>query len=351
MNIINKYCLSSYLTFRYVARNNEAWVPGVFPEIPVLEKGQQVGVSSSGEILSFLKMIVDTEAKRVKTGIFLSGGIDSAILAALLPPGTHAYTIDFIADSGANEAGYAKKYAEFCGLNLHVVNVSWEDYENYETSLMVKKKAPLHAVEVALYKAACMAREDGIESIFVGNGADSTFGGMDKLLSRDWKFDEFVDRYTFIDPQKVLRSPEDVSDVFLPYRKGEYIDYIAFLKEIHGLGIIQAFNNAVHSAGVSLVEPYEQLKLNGELDLQRIRNGEPKYLLVDVFKQLYPHITPPRKVPFARPMDEWLANYSGPCAEEFKPGLSMDSFSGDQKYLLHCLDKFIGLLREGVLCQ
>ena len=46
---------------------------------------------------------------------------------------------------------------------------------------------------------------------------------MDKLLAKDWQFDEFVKRYTFLDPQLVLTHPIDMSELFEKYRQNEHI--------------------------------------------------------------------------------------------------------------------------------
>ena len=49
-------------------------------------------------------------------------------------------------------------------------------------------------------------------------------------------------------------------------------------------------------------------------------------------------------------MDEWLAAYPGPTPPEFLDGLSMEKFSGDPKYLLRGLDRFVRWIKEGVIC-
>lgn len=347
MEKINSFCLSSYLAFRYVAKEGYEWFPGVGPEFPTDFDTDQIPVESPQEILATLRDIIDRLPDIERTAIFLSGGIDSAVLAALLPEGSRAYTVNFVAETGANEAERALRYTEAKALKHRVVEVTWGDYVKYEPLLMARKKAPLHAVEVALYKASVRAIKDGVKTVILGNGADSTFGGLDKLLSRDWTFDAFMDRYTFVDPFAVLEKPVNVHDIYTPYKRGEHIDYVGFLKKVHGLGVIQAFNNSTQAAGMKVAEPFEQMKLKGQLDIDRIRAGEPKYLLVEVFKQLYPKLEPPRKVPFARPMDEWLADYRGPESEVFKGNLDMNAFTGDQKYLIHGLDRFVRLLETG----
>lgn len=46
--------------------------------------------------------------------------------------------------------------------------------------------------------------KDGAQLMIVGESADLIFGGMDKLISPEWTFDEFVKRYTLLDPEAVL---------------------------------------------------------------------------------------------------------------------------------------------------
>ncbi len=343
--------LSYYLGLRFIPYDNSEWLPRIAPILPVIQPSDQKAVGSVREILDALHESVNRIQSLDETAIFLSGGIDSAILAALLPRGTRAYTIDFMAEKGMGELEKAELHAKICGLDLKVVTVGWQDYKQYEDELMVMKKAPLHAVEVALHKAALIAKRDGVKQVLVGNGADSTFGGMDKLLSRDWTFEEFFKRYTFIHPEQALKEWIDLRPVYEPYRRGEMIDYIGFLKNIHGIGIIQAFNNSVQGTGIKLVEPFEEMKLKGALDLERIRHGEPKYLLFELFRQLFPGVDAPGKIPFARPMDEWLSDYKGPNHPVFLDSLDMEQFSGDQKYLFYCLDRFLYLLERGIICQ
>lgn len=337
------YCNSAYLTFRWIPKDNMFWSKEWRPSYPKLKGDAQTPVKDTREIKEFISHYLNNHFDKY-TGILLSGGIDSAILASYLPPETNAYTIKFIADNAVDESENARKYADKYHLNLHIVDVTWDDYEQYMPLLMRNKKAPLHAVEVGLYKASLAAKDHGISKLILGNGADSTFGGMDKLLSRDWTFNEFVERYSFINPLNVLISPKSVMDIYEQYRIGESdIDYISFLKYTHGLGIIQAFDNAIGCAGCHSIEPFEQLKLGIPLDIKRIRNSEPKYLLYEIFDERYPGLERVPKVPFARPMTQWLKNWNGPIRPEFKSGC-IESMTGDQKFLAYSLELFMNLM-------
>ncbi len=337
----DRFCISSYLAFRYVVDSDLAWRDDVRPRFPKVSSETQIHVRDSSQVLATLRRLMRESCESRKVGILLSGGIDSAILAALMPTGSDAYTIRFAADGAVDESVAAKRYAQCWGLNLHVVNVTWLDYLELTPTLFRAKKSPLHPVEVGLFKAASQAASDGVCDLVVGNGADSTFGGLDKLLSRDWTFGEFVKRYTFIEPQSVVREPVSMRPAYEPYRIGDGIDVIRFLKVLHGIGVIQAFDNAIGAAGCRTIEPYERLVLDAPLDMERIRNGQSKYLLRDVFLHLYGDLEIPQKIAFARPMDQWMKDWEGPQRPEFREDIDLGKFSGDQKYLMFCLENFM----------
>ena len=338
------FCLSSFLAFRYVVDETAEWIPGVRPQWPSIEPHRQIRVSNADQVLDALRGLVQQIARDPRVGLLLSGGIDSAILAALLPRGTPAYTVRFDVDGAVDESSTAAVYAERCGLRHKVVPVSWDDYQQHMDGLMARKQSPLHPVEVGLHIAARAAADDGINTLIVGNGADSTFGGLDRLLSRDWTLDEFIVRYTFVEPSAVLREAVSMRAAFAGYEGAGRFDTSGFLKEVHGRGIVQAFENAIHAAGCVSVAPYESLALGVPLDLARIRRGEPKYLLREVFTRLYPGMPVAEKIAFARPMDVWMKSWSATYREEFKPHLDVRYFSGEQKWLLYCLERFLDLV-------
>ena len=339
----NLFCLSSCVAFRYVAKEGVYWRERIIPDFPKIMKKDQKGVTDDDEIIDVFSSQIKNDEN---TGILLSSGIDSAILASFLPEGAKAYTVKFVADGAIDESIGASMFAKRMNLNHKIVDVTWDDYLNSMDLLMKRKKSPLHAIEVALYKTAMVARQDGVNKLIVGNGADSTFGGMDKLLSKDWTFEEFIKRYNFVEPSSVLRKYEDIHEIYLPYKNGNGINVPDFLKTVHGLGIVQAFNNAIEAAGCSVVVPYESLFLNAPLDLNRIRNNESKYILRKVFLKRFPGFSIPDKIPFARPMEQWLANWEGPKRQEFLDQIDIKGFSGDQKWIIYCLERFMDMFEE-----
>jgi hypothetical protein len=337
--------LSEYLAFRWLASRDTSWIGAYRPDRSSLVPDVQVPVATSEAIEDALRSRLSGVNPKT-TGLLLSGGIDSAILARLVPSGLRAYTIRFDVPGAIDESAMAARFTRAAGLDHRIVTVTWGDYEAAVDLLMIAKRAPLHAVEVGLYKAALAAAADGIETLIVGNGADSTFGGLDRLLSRDWTLESFAARYTFVHPGAALRDPQDVADVFTPWARAERFDTAGFLKVIHGEGVTQAFLNAIGSGGCQMRAPYEDLVLDGELDLARIRGGESKYLLRDVFRRLYPGLELPTKIGFARPMDRWLAAWNGPTRAEFRKDLDVSRLSGEQRWLVWALDRFLALLER-----
>lgn len=344
------FCISSYLAFRFVVEPGVSWVPGVTPVFPALDLPHQRPVSSTEEVEALLgELIEEAVATRSagELGVFLSGGIDSAIVAAMLPQGTKAFTVRFVADGAIDESQMARRYAETSGLDLRVIDVTWQDYVEHAPTLMRAKRQPLHAIEVGLYKAACAARDAGVTTVMLGAGADVTFGGLDGLIAKDWTFDEFVARYTVVEPEEAVVAPISMLGTYEKYRTQEGIDYVAFVREVHGQCTAGAFENPLRAAGCGIVAPFEHMRLGVPLDVARVRAGEPKYMLTPLFRKAYPGIEPPRKIPFARPMDIWLADWPGPTRPEFREDLDIRRFVGDRRWILWCLEAFLNRLDAG----
>jgi hypothetical protein len=340
------YCASSYLAFRWVVGRGVSWRVGVTPEWPAKRGTEPIEVGEVDEIQRALRGLVDETLAGAEgeVGLLLSGGVDSAVLGALLPRGTKSYTIRFDAAGAVDESLQAAVFAEQSGLDHRVVTVGWADHLDHADDLMVHKRSPLHPGEVGLHAAARQAAADGVGTLVVGNGAESTFGGLDELLSRDWDFDAFVKRYTFMDPAAVLADPVDVTSVYERYRSGRGVNVQGFLETVHGQGVAQALHSSIGAAGVAVARPFEQLALPGRLDVALIRNGQGEHLLRGVFRRLYPGLEAPEKIESAPPMDQWLAGWEGPSRAEFRAGLELEALTGGQRWLVYCLERFLTLL-------
>lgn len=342
MAIDKNYCMSSYMAFRYIEKDDMDFFPKMHHKNMVpLKDSEKIPVQNVQEIDAAIKrQMAEFEGRR--KGIMLSGGMDSAIIASYMRGGD-AYTFRFLGgDFQKEELNRAEYYAQYYGLKLHYIDITWDTVIKHVDAVMEAKCAPVHSIEPQILQAALQAKEDGIEVMFVGESSDLVFGGMDQLLSRDWNFDDFVRRYIFTDPVAVLKTPVSVQDVFERYRKNsDKIDFLNFMDDIFAVESSSSYMNAFCVAGMNYYDPYAKLKMVESLDLYRVRNGEPKYLIRELMHKKYPEIPIPNKNPMPRPVDAYFKDWEGPKRPEFKENINMNKFTGNQKWQLYCLERFL----------
>ena len=338
------YCASSFLAFRYIYDDNKDFAKSLYHRTYKQHvDDKKTLVKTAVDIDEALKKVFE-KLEGKKLGILLSGGMDSAILASYMT-GSDAYTFRFFNGKfQCDELARAEVFAKEYGLKLHYVDISWDTVIKNIDIVMKNKSSPVHSIEPQICEAALLAKKDGIDVMVIGDAADYVFYGMDGLLSKDWLFDDFYKRMIYIEPSKVLNNPVDMHYVFERYRKGKYIDFIEIYNSIITDESYASYENAFASAKMKYIDPYELLKMADPVDLNKIRNGESKYLIRDLFKMKYPSIDVPEKNPMPRPVDEYFKNWKGPTRPEFKNGLDMSSFSGNQKWLIWSLEKFLNFI-------
>lgn len=341
--IDKNFCMSSYLAFRYIEKDNVDFYNGLHHKnIPLVPSTEYKYVQTYQDIDKEISKVFES-LKDEKLGILLSGGMDSANLASYMT-GCDAYTFRFLGgDFQKEELARAEYYANYYHLNLHYVDISWDIVEKLLPQLMKAKAAPVHSIEPQILQGALQAKADGVTTMIVGESSDLLFGGMDQLLSQDWTFEAFMRRYIFTQPDKILNNPIDMSYLFERYRKGEKIDFLAFMDDVFSIESSSSYWNAFSVADLKYVDPYAKLRMSQPLDLKRVRNGEPKYLIRDLFASKYPEIPIPNKVPMPRPVDKYFENWSGPIRHEFRKDIDMQSLTGNQKWQLYCLEQFLNM--------
>lgn len=339
------YCMSSYLALRYIEADNKDFFPGLHHSNIMASPADQRRAVKTAEDIDRVIAEQFSRLEGEKLGLLLSGGMDSAILASYMC-GCDAYTFRFLGGTyQKEELRRAEYYAEYYGLHLHYVDISWENtVEPYLGPLMRAKAAPVHSIEPQIMQAALQAKEDGVTMMVIGNGSDYVFGGMDQLLSRDWTVEAFQKRYTFTEPAEVLTDSVDMSYLFERYRLNRRrIDFLRFMDDVTIPESYSAYKNAFHTAQMPYLDPYACMSMAEPLDLGRVRSGQSKYLIRELFSKQYPEIPVPEKLPMPRPVDTYFKDWNGPVRHEFKHGLDMSRFSGNQKWQLYCLERFLTL--------
>lgn len=268
-----------------------------------------------------------------------------------MPKGAKAYTFKCIAEGAIDETKQAKKYCDIYGLDHEVIEMFWSDFENLTPEILRADGVPFHSIEVQLLKAAKYAKSQGIDRFIIGESADLIFGGMDKLIGKDWDFDDFYNRYNFAEPANILKNPVSVKEFYEKYRKpNDKIDFLKFMDDVFSIESSTSYMHAFKNAGIEYLDPYTYTKMAEPLDLNRVRNGEPKYLVRELFAERYPGLEIPIKIPMPRPMTQWLKYYKT-TRPEFIENCT-DNLTGDQKWLCWCLEQFLNMHDRGeLLCQ
>ena len=343
MEVDKTFCMSSYLMYRYNYDVNKAFskkpsniVDITFPRIPV---------KSPEDLISAIEQSIENANKNGRLALALSGGIDSAILAKFTPKGTKAYTFRCIVKGKKviDETERARHWADICGLEHTIIDITWEDITDAAQILMKHKGAPIHSIEAQIYIAAKKAIADGADKFIFGENADIIYGGMNGLLAKDWLFSEFVDRYTYVMPYKVLKEPEMLLDPFREYEIDGHIDGHDFINKYFRQEALGTYTNACETAGIEFVGPYSQTYFDAKIDYKRIRSGDTKYIIREAFKLLYPNEELPAKIPMPRPLDEWLREWKGPVRSEFWSHCT-DNMTGDQKWMVWALEQYLNIL-------
>ena len=110
---------------------------------------------------------------------------------------------------------------------------------------------------------------------------------------------------------------------------------------------LNSYEDAFSIAGVKYLDPYSHMKMAEPLDMERVRRGESKYLVRELFATCYPDIPVPQKIPMPRAMTQWLKDYKV-SRPEFIPNCT-ENMTGDQKWLCWCLEQFLNLHDKGAL--
>lgn len=338
-----QYCSNAFLIYRYIADEERTFRSDIRPYF-FKASPKEYAISGLEDTENAIKdYIHGIIASGGRLGLALSGGIDSAILAKYVPSDTPTYTFHCVAPGALDETAQARRYAEACGLKNRVIDITWDDLVGNADVLMRHKGAPIHSIEAQIYAAARQARLDGVTHLLFGENADIVFGGMDGLLSQDWDFDAFVRRYAYLDPTQVLREGRWIMEPFERFRQGDKIDFYGFIRHYFYYEANNSYDNACSTAGVHYATPFNRMRLTFTLDYERIRRGDTKYILRELFNRLYPDMGQPVKIPMPRAVTQWLSDWQGPLRPEFIPHCA-DGLKGDQRWMIFILERFLNAI-------
>ena len=122
-----------------------------------------------------------------RIGILFSGGVDSTLVSMLCKKYSKQDICCYVAglenEIQAPDVQHARKIANKLDLPLKVIEVSLEETEEILKKivpLIETTSVPMVGVALPTYIAAQAAKEDGINVLFTGSGADEMFGGYNR---------------------------------------------------------------------------------------------------------------------------------------------------------------------------
>ena len=160
----------------------------------------------------------------VPLGLFLSGGLDSSGLAALMAPmmpqGLKTFSVAF-AEGEANELQYARLVARAVGSDHHEVLVSPEQFMQALPKLVWHEDEPIaFASSIPLYFVSRLARQH-VKVVLTGEGADELFLGYDYRY-RVTALNDRIGRFYWSSVPRALRRRISGSLGRLPLRIQRY---------------------------------------------------------------------------------------------------------------------------------
>lgn len=117
-----------------------------------------------------------------KLGVLFSGGLDSTLIASLLP---RKATLYVAGRRGSYDVERAKKVASELGMELETAEITLERLKSdiQHIAWAVEDPNPITlSVAVPMYYATKRASEEGLKVLLSGSGADELFGGYAKYL-------------------------------------------------------------------------------------------------------------------------------------------------------------------------
>ena len=247
----NLDAISSYLTFRQPIwdlsffNGIEKLLPGhylVFEngqerikkyyELPINENQENLGKDYYfNEVEGMLEESVkDRMISDVPLGAFLSGGLDSSILVAMMSKHSKSkvrtFSIGYDQDD-YNEEEFATIVSKHCNTEHKQIKISKRDYLDDWVKLIKHKDAPLSIPhEVPLYKMSIELKKY-ITVVLSGEGADELFGGYGRVQRSpmDWKKIKYFKHLFGPSLSKILVEKLSKNSIFQNLKFNNHMDH------------------------------------------------------------------------------------------------------------------------------
>ncbi len=266
----------------------------------------------------------------VPYGMFLSGGVDSSVLLAMMhrlnTEPVMAFTAGFSATTVPDERAHARALAECVGAHHIEVEFDADDFWALLPRIAAHLDDPVADYAVLpTWKLAACAREHGLKVVLSGEGADELFAGYGRYRTaiRSWPFAREIYRKGILDSCGVLRRKiparvwrKGISQAAVAVHRARYTR----LQDVQALDIATGLaddlliktDRMLMAHGVEGRVPFLDDKLAhfafGLPDNLKIKHGLGKHVLRHWLESAMPEAKAfSRKRGFTVPVGEWIA--------------------------------------------
>jgi len=265
----------------------------------------------------------------VPVGAFLSGGLDSSIIVAMMQKNMNKPMNTFCIgyDDDSDEFPYAKIVAEHCGTNHHELHLDFNSIVKNLGKMMWHMEIPY--ARPSAFNLYFLSREakKKITVIPVGEGADEVFGGYNRDLPSNWRGNSVLEKAESIIPGYFKKSnrglyfkdelfesfeekntPESVFNDLLNHPKEELVNRALEFEiktELPGLQLFRSDRMSMSSAIETRVPFLDHNVVEFGMKIPakyKFFNNEKKYILQKACSDLLPkEIIKRPKFPFGMP--------------------------------------------------
>jgi len=295
--------------------------------------------------------IQDRLVADVPVGAFLSGGVDSSLVAAIASkynPQLETFTVA-LEDSRYDESNYAKAITKKYGLQYHQVLLNGKEFvDEIDDWISMQDDIVANPSSLMLYKLSTLARDSGYKVMLAGEGADEILGGYSSY--KRFLMAKQINKYLFFlkpfanplsnlfqaDSRKKFFLKNALSKpafygtalIFEPHVLEKMLNHTVQdthrydLKNALDLDVKDRVGNdlltsngdrATMAASIEVRVPFLSHKMvnyTSKIDSALLmKNNESKYLLKKLAEKYIPHANIYRKkVGFEMPLKDWFRN-------------------------------------------
>jgi len=257
-----------------------------------------------------------------RSSIFLSGGLDSSIVAAVAAraeeaPTPHVLTIGYDVGGWQDEHSLAIQLADELGLQHQSLTVKSDDVPNLLRDTAIALEDPNHdpVVVPTLLLAQAASRETKV--VLTGDGSDEFWGGYARFDDPPSSLEAYLKRTMVFHPEELGLSnyPSSyLSGIDIPPESSmDSLDRIMRLETANRLRNyhLSRIDKLTMASGLEARSPFLDLQVTGYAESLPAREKRPenraKGLLVDAFVPLLPRwLLERKKQPFTVPIETWL---------------------------------------------